>query len=70
VINDSPVTAEFVKIIATFYNAYNQVVGTDFAYTQPTNLAPGQRAPFDILITSGSIPMNQVRNYVLSTSSQ
>ena len=66
VINQSPVTAKFVKIIVTFYNAYNQVVGTDFTYTQPSDLAPGQRAPFDILVLSGGIPMNQVRNYALT----
>jgi hypothetical protein len=66
VINQSPVTAKFVKIIVTFYNAYNQVMGTDFTYTQPSDLAPGQRAPFDILVLSGGIPMNQVRNYILS----
>jgi hypothetical protein len=66
VINQSPVTAKFVKIIVTFYNAYNEVVGTDFTYTQPSDLAPGQRAPFDILVLSGGIPMNEVRNYVLT----
>jgi hypothetical protein len=69
VINQSPVTANSVKIIATFYNAYNQVVGTDYVYAQPSNLAPGQRAPFELIELSGSIPMNQVRNYVLSVTS-
>jgi hypothetical protein len=33
---------------------------------QPSDLAPGQRAPFDILVLSGGIPMNEVRNYVLT----
>jgi hypothetical protein len=68
VINQSPVTAKFVQITATFYDANNQVVGTDFTFTQPSDLAPGQRAPFDILVLSGGIPMNQVRNYALSVS--
>lgn len=35
----------------------------DSTYTEPTDLAPSQRAPFDILVTSG-VPMNQVRNYL------
>ena len=46
VLNQAPVTAKFVKIIATFYNANGQVIGTDFAYADPPDLAPGQRAPF------------------------
>jgi hypothetical protein len=66
VINQSPVTAKFVEIIVTFYNAYNQVIGTDFTFTQPSDLAPGQRAPFDIAVLSGGMPMNQVRNYALT----
>jgi hypothetical protein len=40
VINESPVTAKFVKIIVTFYDAYNQVVGTDNTYTEPSDLHP------------------------------
>jgi len=66
VMNESPVVAHFVKVIVTFYNAYNQVIGTDFTFTEPHDLAPGQRAPFDISITSGSMPINQARNYALS----
>jgi hypothetical protein len=65
VVNQSPVTAKFVQITATFYDANNRVVGTDFTFTQPHDLAPGQRAPFDLLVTSG-VPMNQVHNYALS----
>jgi hypothetical protein len=68
VINQSPVTATYVQITATFYDANNRVVGTDFTFTQPHDLAPGQRAPFDLLVTSGGIPMNQVRNYSLSVT--
>ena len=66
VINQSPVTAKFVQITVTFCDANNRVVGTDFTFTQPSDLAPGQRAPFDIAVLSGGIPMAQVRNYALS----
>ena len=66
VINQSPVTAKFVEIIVTFYNAFNQVIGTDHAYTQPSDLSSGQRAPFELIEPSGDIPMNQVRNYALT----
>jgi hypothetical protein len=70
VINQSPVTARFVEIIATFYNANNQVIGTDFAFTEPTDLVPGQRAPFDILVPEGSMPMYQLSYYGLRVDSQ
>lgn len=39
----------FVEVIVTFYNAYGQVVGTD------------QRAPFELIESSGSIPMDQTQ---------
>lgn len=68
VINQSPITVQFVKVIVTFYNAYNQVVGTDHGYTDPHDLAPYQRAPFDIIILSVSIPMNRVSTYALSVT--
>lgn len=46
--NISNESVEFVRVIATLYNAYNQVVGTSLAYTAPSDLAPDQRAPFNI----------------------
>ena len=70
VLNQAPVTAKFVKIIATFYNANGQVIGTDFAYADPPDLAPGQRAPFDIIVLEGSVPMYQVSSYGLTVDSQ
>lgn len=66
--NESPVTVNFVEVIVTFYNVYGQVVGTDHTYTQPTDLAPVQRAPFELIESIDEIPMNQVHNYVLSVS--
>ena len=57
VFNQASVTVNSVKIIATFYNANGQVIGTDSAYADPSDLAPGQRAPFDINISEGSVPM-------------
>jgi hypothetical protein len=70
VINQSPVTARFVEIIATFYNSNNQVIGTDFSFTDPTDLAPGQRAPFEILVPEGSMPMYQLSYYGLRVDSR
>jgi hypothetical protein len=70
VLNQAPVTAKFVKIIATFYNANGQVIGTDFTYADPTDLAPGQRAPFDVIALEGSVPLYQMSSYGLTVDSQ
>jgi hypothetical protein len=66
VLNQAPVTARFVKIIATFYNAFGQVIGTDFTYADPSNLAPGQMAPFDLIVPEGNVSMYQMSNYALN----
>ena len=66
VLNQAPATANSVKIIATLYNANGQVIGTSFTYADPSNLAPGQRAPFDILVLEGSVPMYQMSSYGLT----
>lgn len=49
VLNNTGRNVEFVKIIATFYNASGQVAGTDSGYTTVDILTPGQRSPFTVL---------------------
>ena len=39
-----------VKILATFYDAKNNTIGTRFTYTELNILKPGQKAPFDIYL--------------------
>lgn len=56
----------FVKIIATFYDSNNNVVGTDFTYTSPSTLQPGQKAPFDMIVIEGSMPSHLVVYYTLT----
>jgi hypothetical protein len=68
--NNSPSTATFVKITGTFYDANNQVVGTSFAYSDPSDLLSGQTSPFEILLLSASIPISQIDHYNLQASSQ
>uniref|UniRef100_A0A6M3M8E0 Uncharacterized protein n=1 Tax=viral metagenome TaxID=1070528 RepID=A0A6M3M8E0_9ZZZZ len=38
----------YVKISATFYDSQNNVIGTDFTYTDMGILKPGQKSPFEI----------------------
>jgi len=41
--------ADFVRVIATFYDSQGRVIGSDFTYADPSRLEPGQAAPFNIL---------------------
>ena len=66
VINESFQPIRFVEITATFYDSNNRVIGTDFAFTNPSTLQPGQMAPFDMIIIEGSIPTYLMAYYTLS----
>jgi hypothetical protein len=66
VINESLQPMYLVKITATFYDTTNRVIGTEFTYADPGTLQPGERAPFDIDVFQGSIPMNLIASYTLA----
>ena len=63
--NNSTSSTKFVQVIGTFYDANNEVVGTAFTFTQPENLPPGDVAPFDLILTSASIPISEIDHYSL-----
>jgi len=46
--NTSTVPAEFVKIIATYYNSSEDVIGTAFTYTDIDVIESGGTAPFEL----------------------
>jgi hypothetical protein len=66
VINESYQPVSYVRITATFYDANNSVIGTDYTYTSPSTLQSGQRAPFDLTISEGSVPTYLMAYYTLS----
>jgi hypothetical protein len=66
VINESPQPMYLVMVTATFYDTTNRVIGTEFTYADPGALQPGERAPFDIDVFQGSIPMNLIASYTLA----
>lgn len=68
--NNSPTNAQFVQITGTFYDSNNQVVGTQFTYTNPSDIGAGQKAPFELILTSASVPVSQIDHYNLQASSQ
>jgi len=43
--NTGTEAAEFVQIVASFYNENGQFVGTSFTYTTPNTVSPGTKAP-------------------------
>lgn len=68
--NNSPTNAQFVQVIGTFYDNNNQVVGTQFTYTNPSEIDAGGKAPFELILTSASIPLSQIDHYNLVATNQ
>ena len=68
--NNTPANIQFVKVTGTFYDSNNQVVATDFTYRNPSDIGPGQKAPFELTLLSASIPITQIDHYNLIASYQ
>jgi hypothetical protein len=67
VINESSEILDTVKVVATLYNANNQVVGTDSAYLEiNNNFYPGEKSPFKITISNEDAPIQQLNSYGLA----
>jgi hypothetical protein len=66
--NGTPDSVTFVQVSATFYDKNNNVVGTSFTYTNPRDLSAGDKAPFEIILTSSSIPAKQIKHYRVTVS--
>jgi hypothetical protein len=54
VTNNGPGVSHYTKVSGTFYVDQNKTVATGFTYTDPTDLQPGQSAPFDMIISDDS----------------
>jgi hypothetical protein len=75
--NRGTYTANFVELIATFYNINNQTVGNENTFTKPSTLQPGQAAPFTMYLSPKDMPLDQIKSakyhlswkYAVSTSS-
>jgi hypothetical protein len=68
--NVSPDTVKPVKVIGTFYDVDGKVAGTDFTFTNPDTLPVGNKAPFELILTSASIPIKEIHDYRLSVDWQ
>ena len=43
-------TAEFIQLTFNLYNKQGGLIGTEFTYSDPDTLKPGQKAPFNMFI--------------------
>ena len=68
--NTSPSVLRFVEVIGTFYDANNRVVATSNTFTNPSDVGPGSKAPFDLAVLSASVPVTQIYNYSLTATYQ
>jgi hypothetical protein len=55
-------TANFVELIATFYNINSQTVGNENTFTKPSTLQPGQAAPFTMYLGPKDMPLDQIKS--------
>lgn len=69
VVNGGTDSTEYVKVVATFYDEAGQVINTDFTYTDPTDLAAGQSAPFELRVSDEDIA-EEIESVKLATQSQ
>ena len=64
--NNGTESLDFVRVTATFYEATNSILGSDFAFTEPTTLESGQTAPFKISAGSGdNLPVDEIASIKL-----
>lgn len=68
--NGSPSIIRYVELVGTFYDADKRVVATSSSYTNPSDLNPGIKAPFEIMLLSASVTVKQISNYTLAVTYQ
>jgi hypothetical protein len=67
--NNGTQSIDFVKVTATFYDQSNSILGSDFTYTRPTTLEPGQSAPFKVTAGFGDeLPVDEIASIKLHVS--
>ena len=61
--NNGTQPADSVKITASFYDGNGNIVGTDFTFTEPLTIAPGDTGTFKML--PGEMEVNNATTYSL-----
>ena len=53
--NNGTETAKFVEVSATLYDSNNKVIGTESTFTKPSDIDPGQKAPFEVTVGTDKV---------------
>jgi len=61
-------SAEFVQIVASFYNSSGAFFGNSYAFTTPITMSPGMKTPFDIQLLIDDKIANESKSYQLTVS--
>jgi hypothetical protein len=73
VLNNGTQTAKFVQVSATLYDSNNKVIGTEFTYTNPSDIDPGQKAPFEVTVGTDKVmggDLSIIDHYAVQVSGQ
>jgi hypothetical protein len=68
--NDSPSVIRYVLVESTFYNVSKIKKSEHPLLTTPMDIGLGDRAPFDLRASSGSVPIREIANYSIRVSHQ
>jgi hypothetical protein len=70
--NNGAETAKFVEVSATLYDSNNKVVGTESTFPKPSDIDPGQKAPFEITVGTNDVmggDLSVIDHYAVQASS-
>ena len=70
--NNGSETAKFVEVSATLYDSNNKVIGTESTFTKPSEIDPGQKAPFEITVGTDKVmggDLSIIDHYAIQASS-
>jgi hypothetical protein len=70
--NNGSEAAKFVEVSATLHNSNNKVVGTESTFTKPSDIEPGQKAPFEITVSTDKVmggDLSIIDHYAVHASS-
>ena len=71
VLNSASNTKEFVKVISTLYDENNNVIGTEYTYTDPSTIPSSSSAPFKLMTGSGDVSsIDSIKSYKIVASDE